>query len=59
MCCLDTGVINSFLSWKFFAALSRLTYIGYLIHIITLMTFVFNSSVQIHATEMLMVSCLW
>lgn len=50
-----SGVVNTFLSWSFFTPLSRLTYLGYLIHVTLIVVFFGHTTVQFYATTYFMV----
>ena len=50
------GVINSFLSWRAWIPLSKLTYGAYLIHITCQMIVLFSTTVTLHFTDFMMVS---
>ena len=43
--------MNVFLSWNFFVPLGKLTYLGYLIHPIVMLTFFFRYPVQAYFTD--------
>lgn len=49
------GVVNSFLSWKAWIPLSKLTYGAYLIHITCQQIVLFGSSYALHFTDFMMV----
>ena len=50
------GVVNSFLSWRAWIPLSKLTYGAYLIHITCQMIVLFGTTVTLHFTDFMMVS---
>ena len=50
------GIVNSFLSWKAWIPLSKLTYGAYLIHINCQQIVLFGSSYPLHFTNFMMVS---
>ncbi|ELT89539.1 hypothetical protein CAPTEDRAFT_203767 [Capitella teleta] len=45
------GMVNTFLSWRFFIPLTRLTYISYLLHPIVLGFFQYNSHQMIYVND--------
>ena len=53
---IETGVLNTFLSWNFFIPLGRLTYLNYLIHPLFVGAFMYKTPVQFYATDYFAVS---